>query len=158
MQALQVAQQRAPSSSTCGARKPAGATGRCIVRASSHTGSTEQQQPSRRAALAGAAAAVVVAAVAPPALAASPGKYASDYTKSDSGLLYFDVTTGSGAQPKPGDVCVVHWAGACHVLAAHAAPPLRACRLCAAPLLTSLLLFAQCRPHQELPGEDLRQL
>jgi len=41
----------------------------------------------------------------------SPSARADDFTDTASGLRYFDIKLGEGANPNPGDTCVVHWAG-----------------------------------------------
>jgi FKBP-type peptidyl-prolyl cis-trans isomerase len=36
----------------------------------------------------------------------------SDYTKTDSGLQYFDLKEGNGPAPGPNSLCTVDWDGA----------------------------------------------
>jgi peptidylprolyl isomerase len=57
--------------------------------------------------LAAAAAFVILAAVPTMAVAQSKGKTMT----TDSGLQIIDSTVGTGASPKPGQICVMHYTG-----------------------------------------------
>ncbi len=62
-----------------------------------------------------AAAAILLAAVSPSPLRAGEGqaekKSESKMTKTSSGLQYEDVTAGTGASPRSGQTCVMHYTG-----------------------------------------------
>ncbi|KAI7838392.1 hypothetical protein COHA_007849 [Chlorella ohadii] len=79
---------------------------RHVCRASSADRCSDTLQ--RRQAL---AALVAVTAAAIGSGATQPAAAASDFVQTASGLLIQDITVGQGAQPKPGDKVVVHWAG-----------------------------------------------